>query len=470
MRSLFILLILNLGIQATFAQKVKLFGQHAAYANTKIKVLCYEDALSKTEKQLALLQLDEQGRFSVELDLVETQMLILPLGVFRGYFYAEAGRQYQLSLPPRYDLSPAQSLDPFFKPQDLFLGMRNADKQGLNAMIAQFDDKLDDFINQNFEDIYNRRSASLGVEFAKRIEDEFGTVKHRFFQVYKEYRLAYLDYLASPEAYISLENRYFANKKLSLNNPAYTVLFTKIYDDFLASGLNRKANSKLERALASKYPYQELTLVMKFYPAYKDKVFRDILLAKSLFDGAEKGVLTKRKAILILKQVQSNTSDARLTNMTGNYLAKLSHLLKNTPAPDFTVQQIALSGYRGKYLYLNFCNTTSSVWESNFEQIKKLKEVFGEQIEFLSLASDIDPLRFRNRLKQKEFTWPIVRIEEDNSILKDYQIKAFPSYVIIDPEGKVYQYPAMGPQDGVEKVFVKIQREQLRKNYSQSKQ
>ena len=44
MRSLFILLILTLGVQSSFAKNVKLFGKHAAYANTKIEVICYEDA------------------------------------------------------------------------------------------------------------------------------------------------------------------------------------------------------------------------------------------------------------------------------------------------------------------------------------------------------------------------------------------------------------------------------------------
>jgi len=466
MRSLFILLILTFGVQGAFAKNVKLFGKHAAYANTQIEVICYEDAFSKNQKRLALMQVDGNGEFSADFELTETQMLTLPLGVFRGYFYAEGGMTYELSLPPRHDLSPAQHLDPFFEPQDLFLGFRNADKQGLNALINEFNYKLDNFINQNFEGIYNRRSSSLGLEFAKRIEEEFSAVKNPFFQVYKEYRLGFLDYLASPEAYMSLEKRYFANRVLSLNNPAYTILFTKLYDNFLATGLNRKANSKLEKALGCSDSYQQLTKVMKAYPAYSDKHFRDLLLAKSIFDGAEKGTLTRRKAIAILKQVKLNAGDTRVVKLTENYIAKLSHLLKNSPAPDFSVREIALSSYKGKYLYLNFCNTTSSVWESNFEQIKKLKDAFGEQIEFLSLASDIDPVRFKNRLKQKDFSWPIVRIEENNPILKDYQIKAFPTYIIINPEGKVYQYPARGPKDGIERVFVKIQREELRKTYS----
>lgn len=469
MRSLFILLILTLGVHSSFAKKVKLFGQHAAYANTQIKVLCYDDAFSKTEKQLAILQLDKQGQFSVEIEIAETQMVFLPLGVFRGYFFAESGKEYQLSLPPRRDLSPAQKIDPFFEPQDLLLGFRNADKNGLNSLIRQFDNQFDNFINQNFDGIYKQRSRSVGLGFAKEMKSDYAHVKNAYFQVYLKYRLGFLEYLASPEAYISLENKYFANQALELNNTAYTTLFRKVYDNSLGSAFHRREKSRFNKALDSSDPYSGLDKAMQTYSVYQDTNFRDLLLAKAVFDGTENAVLTRRKAIGILQKINQNSQNSRVSQLTKNYLAKLSHLLKNTTVPNFKVGNIALENYKGKYLYLNFCNTTNSVWERDLEMLKKLKESFGKDIEFLSLASDLDPVRFKNRLKQKEITWPIVQIDKENSILEDYKIKVFPTYIIINPEGNVYQYPARGPHDGVEKIFVKIQRNLLRKNYPQKK-
>ncbi|RXQ96622.1 TlpA family protein disulfide reductase [Ancylomarina salipaludis] len=466
MRSLVLFLILTLGVQSSFAKKVKLFGQHAAYANMQIKVLCYDDAFSKTEKQLAILQLDKQGQFSVEFEIAETQMVFLPLGVFRGYFFVEAGKEYQVSLPPRRDLSPAQKLDPFFEPQDVFLGFRNADKNGLNSLIRQFDNQIDNFINQNFDGIYNQGSSSLGIDFAKQMKTKFADVKHPYFRVYLEYRLAYLDYLASPEAYIRMENQYFANRGMALNNLAYTTLFKKIYDNSLASAFHRREKSKFSKALESSNPYQALDDAMKAYSVYQDKNFRDLLLAKSVFDGTENGLLTRSKAIGIIQKIKQNSQDENLTKLTRNFLTELSHLLKNTNAPLFKVGTISLEDYKGKYLYLNFCNTTNSVWERDSELLEKLKEAFGKDIEFLSLASDVDPIRFQNRLKEEKATWPIVQIDKNNTVLRDYKIKVFPSYIIIDPEGKVYQYPARGPHDGIEKIFVKIQRQILRENYS----
>lgn len=468
MRSLFVLLILTLGLQSSFAKKVKLFGQHAAYANTHIKVLCYDDAFSKTEKQLAVMQLDKQGEFSVEFDIEETQMVFLPLGIFRGYFFAESGKEYQLSLPPKRDLSPAQKNDPFFEPQDVLLGFRNAPKDDLNNLIRKFDNQFDNFINQNFDGIYNQRASSLGVEFSKQITKAYASIKHPYFQTYLLYRLGYLEYLANTEAYMTLENKYFAKQELLLNNSAYTILFDKIYNNALGDAFHRREKTKFNKALESKDAYQELSKAMKTYSVYQDNSFRDLLLAKSIFEGTENALFTRRKAIAILKQINQNSQDDRVSRLTKNYLSKLSHLLKHTKAPGFKVGDLALENYKGKYLYLNFCNTSNSVWSNDLESLKKLHKAFGKDIEFLSLANDVDPICFKNRLKQSEANWPIVLIDKDNPILKDYKIKVFPTYIIINPEGKVYQYPARGPHDGVEKTFIKTQRDILRKNHSQS--
>tara|TARA_R110001583_G_scaffold15005_7_gene62247 strand:- start:1195 stop:2604 length:1410 start_codon:yes stop_codon:yes gene_type:complete len=469
MRSLLILLILTLSLQASFAKKVKLFGQHAAYANTHIQVLCYDDAFSKTEKLLAIMQLDKQGQFSVEFEIDETQMIFLPLGVFRGYFFVEADKDYQLSLPPKRDLSPAQKIDPFFEPQDILLGFRNADKNGLNNLIRKFDNQFDNFINQNFEQVYNQRSSSVGVGFAKQMTTEYAQVKNSYFQVYLKYRLGFLDYLSRPEAYMSLENKYFSKQTLQLNNTAYTTLFNKIYNNTLASAFHRREKTKFNKALESKDAYQELNKAMKTYAVYQDKNFRDLLLAKSVFEGTENALLTRRKAIAILKLINQNSQDGRVGKLTKNYISKLSHLLKNTKAPDFKVGDVALENYKGKYLYLSFCNTSNSVWKNDMESLKKLHKAFGKDVEFLSLASDVDPVRFKNRTKQIEANWPVILIDKDNPILKDYKIKVFPTYIIINQEGMVFQYPSRGPHDGVEKVFVKIQRNLLRKTYSQTK-
>lgn len=469
MRSLFILLILSLGVQSSFAKKVKLFGQHAAYANTEISILCYDDAFSKTERELAVIYLDNRGEFSVEFEIDETQMVFLPLGVFRGYFFVEADKVYQLSLPPKRDLTPSQMNDPFFEPQDLMLGSRNSGKNELNSLIRQFDYLFDNFINQNFDSIYNKRSRSLGVEFSRQVKSDYAHITHPFFQEYLEYRLGYLAYLAAPEAYVSLENKYFAKRKLALNNPAYTTLFRKIYDNALASAFHRREKSKFNKAFESDNAYGDLNNLMRSYSIYEDKNFRDLLLAKSIFDATENALLTRSKAIGILQKIMQNSQDGRITKLTDNYLVRLSHLMKNSVAPYFEVEDIALSDYRGKYLYVHFCNTTNSIWERDFELIKKLREAFGKEIEFLSVASDADQLRFQNRLKQKDATWPIVHIDHENLILKDYNIKVFPTYILIDPKGKVYQYPARGPLDGIEKSFVKIQRDVQRRNYSQKK-
>ncbi len=469
MRSLFILLILSFGMQTSFAAKVKLYGHYAAYANTQIKVFYYNDAFSKMEKQLGIMKVDKKGQFSMEFDIEKTQKVFLSLGVFRAYLFVEEEKSYQLNLPPRRDLSPAQKIDPFFEAQDLMLGLRNADKKGLNNLIRKFDFQFDNFVNQNFDEIYNQGSASFGKSFIEQMQKEYADVSQPYFKVYLEYSLGLIDYLSRPEAYISLENKYFANKPLELNNPAYATLFDKIYDNSLGSAFNRREKSKFSKALASPKPYENLTKAMVEYPIYQDENFKNISLSKAIFDGTIHAILTRRKAIHILQQVEQNSQDLRVDLLCKNYIKKLYHLLKGARAPKFKVGNVKLADYKGKYLYLNFCNTTNAVWKRDIQLLNKLHKAFGKEVAFLSLANDPNLLEEKTKLQKFDVNWPVVQIDENNTVLIDYKIKVFPTYIIIDPEGKVYQYPARGPHDGVENIFVKIQRETIRKNYTQNK-
>jgi hypothetical protein len=49
-------------------------------------------------------------------------------------------------------------------------------------------------------------------------------------------------------------------------------------------------------------------------------------------------------------------------------------------------------------------------------------------------------------------------LDEKSEILEDYDIRAYPSYFLIDPEGKLILSPAPGPDKGFEKVFLEILR------------
>ena len=114
-------------------------------------------------------------------------------------------------MPPRVDIRDSDRVNPFFEVQDILLGIKSDDKQALNYLISQFDSKFDNFLNENFTQIYNRKTLSLGFRFANDINNELKTVSNKYYKTYVKYKLAYLEYLAFSQNSSHIKKKIFRN-------------------------------------------------------------------------------------------------------------------------------------------------------------------------------------------------------------------------------------------------------------------
>ena len=57
---------------------------------------------------------------------------------------------------------------------------------------------------------------------------------------------------------------------------------------------------------------------------------------------------------------------------------------------------------------------------------------------------------------KKDYVWTFVNIGDQTDVLKDYDVRTYPLFVLIDREGKIYKYPAEQPSNGLEADLIKI--------------
>jgi len=462
----FLLLFLSLSsISVSFAENIRIFGSNTSYAGSKIEIKYHTNVFTYSEKKIAEFNVQADGSFSINLDFKEVKLIFMPLGIYKGYLYVEPGKEYEIKLPPRKELSPVQKLNPFFEKEELLIGVANATPNDINILIRKLDDKIDPFINQNFHKIYRRKDNSIGINFSEELKLEYKDIKNSFFQDYLSYRLGFLEYLAYPASFVKIEKKYFENKELKLNNSAYTSLYKKQYANFLTGFFSQKESLELSKALKSENTYRDIYELMRNYPAYKNIQFRELIIATSVFDAFTRKFYGRKKTIEILSQLKEHSTNQYNQNLCENYIRKITHLQINYPAPDFSIGKIQLANYKGKYLYLNFCNTESYPCLQDFKEIAKLKHQFGEHIEFLSIACDWDASKFINFASKKTFDWPIIHIGNQQHLLGEYNVKAFPTYILINPEGKIIKAPAQGPKENIQLEFIKIARDAVRKAY-----
>ncbi len=465
MRTILLLSISLFFINSAFADQVRIYGRNASYANSKIEIKYHADVFTYSEKHIAEFVVDAEGNFSVKLDIDETNLVFLPLGMYKAFLYVEPGKEYEIKLPPKKELTPVQKLNPFFEKEELLIGVANADASDLNILIRKLDDKVDPFINQNFHKIYRRKDKSVGIQFSAQLKEDHKAVANNYFQDYLNYRLGFLEYLAYPTSFRKIEEKYFENKEIKLNNSAYTSLYKKQYGNFLTGFFSQKESSELKTALKSESSYRDIHELMRNYPAYKNVQFRELIIATSVFDAFTRKFYSRKKSLEILTDLKNHSTNDYNINLCTNYITKITHLQKNYPAPAFSIGDHQLANYKEKYLYLNFCNTESYPCVQDFKEMKKLKKQFGEHVEFLSIACDWDVTKFLQFTSKNKLDWPIIHIGDQQNLIGAYGVKAYPTYILIDSKGNIVKAPAQGPKENIQLEFIKIARDAVRKAY-----
>jgi len=127
------------------------------------------------------------------------------------------------------------------------------------------------------------------------------------------------------------------------------------------------------------------------------------------------------------------------------------------PAPEFTLpnpqnELVSLSDFRGKYVYMDFWGTWCWPCIESIPDSREMQARFKEnkEVVFLNIALEYDEeniQEWKEFLQKNEFPGIHVVAEKQfrNPQLKPYLIQAAPTYILIDPEGKILQARAERP-------------------------
>lgn len=118
-------------------------------------------------------------------------------------------------------------------------------------------------------------------------------------------------------------------------------------------------------------------------------------------------------------------------------------------APDFTAQtldgkSIALSQFSGrKYVVLDFWGTWCGWCIKGMPAMKRYYGKYKDKVEFIGVACNDKEERWRKMVAGKQLPWPQVLNTADKSepnFVLRYAVQAFPTKVIISPEGLIVGY------------------------------
>ena len=115
-------------------------------------------------------------------------------------------------------------------------------------------------------------------------------------------------------------------------------------------------------------------------------------------------------------------------------------------APDFTLKDIdgnyfTLSSLRGKYVVLNFWGSWCGWCFVAFPEIIEYYTTHPGEFHIVGIAFRDESDRWRDGVERAGLPWINVIDDENNSVSTKYHIWAAPTYILIDKEGVIVDFP-----------------------------
>jgi peroxiredoxin len=440
-------------------------GNAPDYRGSEIVLYRIADYISYTETEAGRTMVQENGDFSLELEVSEVTYLFAPLGVYRAYFFLEPGKTIELELPERRDKTITEKINPFFEEVFVHLAVMNEGDDGLNRCIMQFDPAYESLFASYVQGLVEIDAPEKIDSLIYGIESLFGGCsQNSFFRDYRNYRYGFLRHITLQQRARSLSDDLFLNQPVLYDNPAYMELFNQLYTKyFLFFGRTREGR-RIYEDIGQYKSLSRLKGTLSSDDVLKDEKLLELVVLKGLHDGFYSADFSRKDLLEILDSLYEFTEIPRHKEIAGLIRAKVTKLLVGYDPPFFELpdargDSVRLSDFLGKYVYLNFCTPASYSCLKEFEMLQWLKNKHSEYLEIVTILVDESLDTMNEFLNFRPYEWTVLFYDNQPAILKEYDVRAFPTYYLLDKDGKLILSPAPAPFENFELSLFRIMRD-----------
>ncbi len=276
-------------------------------------------------------------------------------------------------------------------------------------------------------------------------------ILHRIYPDYYNYIHRGADFKTSPEydTYLAEVN---LNDETLINLP----LYLSFLDTYMRSYYNQYFTDSLESKYSSFAEYQLHEVDKKFTnKTIKALMAYNVVKQQIMYDG----VKDMDSYWTTFKKLCNNKI---LRNNIDKRLAAWDDLKKGKPAKNFTFVSIdgspvSLSDFKGKWVYIDIWATWCNPCMAEVPYLKKLEEEFqGKNIAFISISVDQTQNPWKKVVAQRQMKGVQLWAGQNEIIKNFYKVSGIPRFMIIDPQGNIYQASADRPSQGIAKLLAKL--------------
>ena len=435
------------------AQQIHVTGNAPSYAGDVLEVRAYGDYLTHTEVVLATAEVQQNGDFEFRFSLQKAKEVFIHLNVFKGIWYAEVGENYLIELPEKITKLEEDKLNPFFKEQEFYFDLSKQNAANLTNQILHFDKLYNKEAVQIFEYFNGRVSKTKIDSSIAVIDSQLKDYQQNYFDQYKYYSYLLYRYTAYWRNKDEIRLKEFSQKEILYHNVVYMDMFNRLFDGFILDFAKSTKGGLLPAAIIQDESRSKALGVLDSVAILRDnEKLKELILIKGMYESLLNDIFPPESSFAILEQIKLNSPVDEHRKIANNVIELTTKLRIGFEAPDFVLpnkrnKEVRLSFFRTKFVYLSFIQPNNYACEKELEMLNKFYSQGLKNIEVVSIFVGKNVAQMNDFVKQKDYEWTFLFFDQQYDLLKDYRVKAYPTFYLLDPDGRVVMLPAVPPSD-----------------------
>lgn len=461
-----------LSSQAVTSQYAILQGNATQFAGEQMIIQMINNPVTGHSVVLDTLQIDTNGNFYHRLPCQAPKWFFINTGLFRITMFIEPGKGYEITLPPKTVKTETDIRNPFFKPVIAHIQvarefLANDPKmtisgEDINSRIFRFDT----LIAATNRDMMEARRYHRGFDSdsaISAIELIYAKDTSAYFRQYRKFRYGILKINSRDVGLAYLQEHYLSTETPLTDNPAYMELFGEMYSEFLFYFSRTSEGKSIKNIINRKQDLTALEDTMMKHPAVPDRKFAELIIIKEIFDIYARDYFYGEALLILLDTIIKDPQLPEYGEYASGVKQYLTRLKIGEQPPAFSLldqhdKLRSMEDFRGKYVYLNFCTPDNYSCLKEFPFLKALYDVHQEYLEIVTVLVTEKPATMKAFMERNEYDWTALFYGNDETLLQDYNVRAYPTSFLLDREGILVQSPAALATEGLEMQLFRIMR------------
>jgi len=423
--------------------------------------------------------IDSTGKVRLYGQFNEIELTEISIGQSVGFIYVDTATKNYKILFPKDTISELTSL----KKSQVQLIFLDLAKKDINQLILRFNLYYDFFLYGDTNKLIrmakhdNVFQDSLN-SFKIFVSEKFGLNKIKYLHNYIRYEIGLLEQMAHKSkgsVYSNyLFNTYLKRHSIEYNNDAYMQFFNLFYlEAFRVAG-----NELYEKVLFTVNKlknYQQLDSLLTKNIFFSPPRLRELAVIKGLYDGYSSNELDHETAIAFLSDIAKFSKWPKHKEIAKKCVEQLLKFKIGGNCPDFNLvnnrnEYVNIESCKNKYTYINFFANWNYKSLQEIQIIQSMAEKYNF-INFISIDMNTEKSNYEDySLKNKIPNWQICKPINNEEIIELFNLHNLPAHMLIDPQGKISQYPAYPPtplynNQSIDITFFNIQKNYSKKNH-----